>query len=57
MCVKLLLRDLNPNPYPLHPTSTYTCGVTIAPRMSNSNTSLFLKKLKVRLFEKKKKKT
>ena len=33
MCVKLLLGDLNPNPYPPHPTSTYTCGVTIATRV------------------------
>ena len=31
MCVKLPPRDLNPDPYPPHPTSTYTCGVTIAP--------------------------
>jgi len=22
---------LNPGPYPPHPTSTYTCGVTITP--------------------------
>ena len=33
MCVKLLPGDLNPDPYPSHPTSTYTCGVTIAPRV------------------------
>ena len=33
MCVKLFLRDLNPNPYPSHPTNTYTCGVTIALRV------------------------
>ena len=35
MCVKLLPRDLNPGPYPSYPTSTYTCGVTIAPRVCN----------------------
>ena len=33
MCVKLPLGDLNPGLYPLHPTSTYTYGVTIAPNM------------------------
>ena len=33
MCVKLLSKDLNLDHYPPHPTSTYTCGVTIAPRM------------------------
>ena len=33
MCVKLPLRDLNLNPYPLHSTSIYTCRVTIMPRM------------------------
>ena len=27
MCIKLLLRDLNPGPYPPHSTSTYGCGV------------------------------
>ena len=32
MYVKLPPEDLNPNPYPLHPTSTYTCRVTTAPR-------------------------
>ena len=33
MCVKLPLEDLNPGLYPLHPTSTYTYGVTIASRV------------------------
>ena len=37
MCVKLPPRDLNPDPYPLHPTSTYTCGVTTAPRVYGGN--------------------
>ena len=36
MCVKLLLGDLNPGPYPSHSTSTYTCGVTITPRVYGS---------------------
>ena len=33
MCVKLPPGDLNIGPSPPHPTSTYTCGVTIAPRV------------------------
>ena len=33
MCVKLPPKDLKPNPYPPHPTSTYACGVTITPRV------------------------
>ena len=33
MCVKLPLGDLNPDLYPLHPTSTYTCRVTNTPKM------------------------
>ena len=31
MCVKLSPGDLNPSPCPTHLTSTYICGVTIAP--------------------------
>ena len=33
MCVKLPPGDLNLGLYPSHPTSIYTCGVTIAPRV------------------------
>ena len=33
MCVKLPPRDLNIDPYSPHSTNTYTCGVTIVPRM------------------------
>ena len=33
MCVKLPHGDLNLSPYPTHPTNTYTCGVTIEPRV------------------------
>ena len=33
MCVKFPLGDFNPNPYPPHLTSIYTCGVTMAPRV------------------------
>ena len=37
MCVKFPLRDLNPDPCPPHPTSTYTCEVTIAPIVRGCN--------------------
>ena len=33
MCVKLSPGDLNPSSCPPHPTSTYTCEMTIAPRV------------------------
>ena len=33
MCVKLPPRDLNPGPYPAHPTGIYTCEVTTTPRI------------------------
>ena len=33
MCVKLSPRGLYPGPCPPHPTSTYTCGVAIVPRV------------------------
>ena len=33
MCVSLSPRDLNPDPYPPHLTSTCTCEMTIALRM------------------------
>ncbi|KAK4581336.1 hypothetical protein RGQ29_024836 [Quercus rubra] len=33
MCVKLPPGDLNPSLYLTRPTSTYTCGVTIAPKV------------------------
>ena len=40
MCVKLSLRDLNPDSYAPHPTLhkyTYTYGVTIAPKVRGGN--------------------
>ena len=50
MCVKLPPGDLNLGPYPPHPTSTYTCGVTTAPRVRSGyiepNVSLRLKVIK-----------
>ena len=33
--MKLSLGDLNPSPYPPHPTSIYTCGVTTTPKVCN----------------------
>ena len=33
MCVKFFPGDLNPDPCTSHPISTYTCGVTIVPRV------------------------
>ena len=43
MYVKLPPRDLDPDICPLHPTSTYTCGVTIAPRVYDGNKNKKLK--------------
>ena len=40
MYVKLPSRDLNFSPYPPHLTSTYICGVTIAPRVCGDNYDL-----------------
>ena len=33
------LGNLNLNPYPPHPTSTYTCKVTITPSIQAKNTT------------------
>ena len=41
MCVKLPPGDLNSNPYPPHPTKSYTCRVTIAPRVCGGSGRLF----------------
>ena len=35
MCVKFPSGDLNPSSCPLHPTNTYTCRVTTAPRVDS----------------------
>ena len=34
--MKLTLGDLNHGPCLPHPTNTYTCGVTITPRISSN---------------------
>ena len=41
MCVKLPPRDLNHGPCPAHPITTYTCGVTITPRVCGGVVLLF----------------
>ena len=44
MYVKLSLGDLNSNPYPSHPTRTYTCRVIIILKVRNgTNQVLFFK--------------
>ena len=42
MRVKLLPRDLNPNSCLPHPTSTYTCRVTTAPKVRGGALTSFL---------------
>ena len=43
MRVKFLSRNLNSNPCPPHPTNTYTCGVTTAPRVHSDKYKLEFK--------------
>ena len=38
MCVKFLLGNMNPDPYPPHPTYTYTCGITLVLRVCGEET-------------------
>ena len=45
MCVKLPPGDLNFSPYPPHPISTYTYGLTIAPRVCGGLSSCGLCKV------------
>ena len=47
MCVKLIPRDLNPGPYPPHPTSTYTCGVTTASMVHGGEININIKHAKM----------
>ena len=49
MCVKLPLGDLNPDLYPPHHTSIYTCEVTNAPRVCGEYV-IYVKALNVLLF-------
>ena len=50
ICVKLPSEDLNHDSYPPYPTSTYTCGVTIAPRVCDSLTFNIILPLFLHLF-------
>ena len=52
MCMKLSPGDLNSDPYPPHPTSTYTCGVTTAPRVRGGQTKLIINVRNLTLFVK-----
>ena len=47
MCVKLHYEDLNPNPILPHLTSTYTCRMTITPRVRGGILSQLLKTSKI----------
>ena len=42
MCVKLPPENLNPGPYPLHLTNTYTCRVITALRVCGGVNGYFL---------------
>ena len=42
MCVKIPSGDLNPDPCPPHPTSTYICRVTTAPKVRGGNALSYL---------------
>ena len=44
MCVKPSLGNLNPGPYPPHPTNIYTCGVTTSPRVRSGLLIFFVMK-------------
>ena len=50
MCVKLSPRDLNSGPYPPHSTSTYTCGVIIAPNVCGGGKLQLNKKREITLY-------
>ena len=43
MYVKIPLGDLNPNPYPLHPTNIYTCRVAIVSRLCDGSKNIIVK--------------
>ena len=40
MCVKLFPENLNPGSYLSHPKSTYTCRVTIAPKVCGGSRNI-----------------
>ena len=43
MYVKISPGNLNPNPYPLHPTNIYTCRVTIVSRLCDGSKNITVK--------------
>ena len=45
--MKVPPKDLNPNSYPSHPANTYTCGVTIAPRVHSGESGKILIERKI----------
>ena len=49
--MKFPLENLNLGPYPPHPTSTYICGVTIAPMMCSGKICDILKYCKYDLIK------
>ena len=50
ICVELSFRDLNPDPYLLHPTSIYTYGVTTVVRMHGNEKSDIYGLFRIHLF-------
>ena len=50
MYVKLHFGDLNPCRYPPHSTSTYTCGVIIAPKVCGGGKQQLNKKREITLY-------
>ena len=52
MCIKLSLKNLNPKLYPIYPTSTYTCEVTLALRVHDGDIVVTCKIISMDNFEK-----
>ena len=52
MCIKLSLKNLIPKPYPIYPTSTYTCEVTLALRVHDGDIVVTCKIISMDNFEK-----
>ena len=50
MCVKLSPGDLNLGPCPPHSTSTYTCGVIIAPKVCGGGKQQLNKKREITFY-------
>ena len=46
MCIKLSPGNLNPSHFSTHPTNTYTCEVTIAPKVCDGEPLLIFKKIR-----------